>query len=370
VEAEAKTGFITWDAASFFPMKKTTPLALWLLDQSDENPQQMNCWESVFYAAIMSKVIDKNYLIWANTTHDITKAWKPDGFDQLPNFLLEMVKIRDHYWSFPSDPLEYKDDRLPQAGKGEVERFACLPTEVTIPKGRIVILNFGSHVAISTGKLRALDTELAVRTFNSLTGHGILELDHNNQSDDDKSGVTTIRETTIEDLVCVNAGYLKHIMYCAFPIIADDEEYKITSFVLPENYPTVQVAVEAFIEKHKRDIASEITESSSKLQKLIDKQTASMQKLADEGKTTTPAYQKFAKELDRSKKSIAQIEIDVQKKWRAAAMHDDSIIAVLDELDTKKDKKTGKVDKVKFPITFAWHATDPYHGLVVFPSKS
>ncbi len=355
----AQTGFLKWTSASYFVMTKHSEVAHWVLDRSTDDPLAMNCWEGTLYSLVKTGLVPKNYLIWANMTSKTTPVWHVTGEMFPTQFMIAVMKVRDYYWSVADGPLDTIDRRSQRTGwtDGEV---VCIPAEVKIPRGRLVIMNFGGHVAISTGKSYRIATEKARDRFGMSMGHGILELD---KPDADSKEVRTIRETTIEDLVSMGGTYLKHIAIAPFPSIATSYSTTSTEDVQIPTLDSVQAVIDKFFVDNASKIEKDRKKQADRDASAINRTKSALSKV----EATTPidarAHDRLSKQLESQEKAAQFEQESITTKWKRLAMDCKDMKLLLGTLTIKRGM-------VQLPIMYAYDAIDPYHGLVEFPEKT
>lgn len=359
IEVEAEQGYIVWQRASYLIQTTGSGMALWLADRTSDEPLKMNCWEGVLYSLVKSGLVGKGYISWANTTLKKHPFWHPD--DE-PNpttaFLAEIVKIRDYYWSAVNGPLD-TTDRRPQRNGWAHKEIVCIPQDFKIPKGRILNLNFGRHVALSTGRAFRIESETARDFFGTNMGHGILELDKLEKEP------RTIKETTIEDLMSsMGATYLKNIMVAPFPIIAADGNPTNNEEVKVEKVPTVQEAIELFLEQNQTKIDEDLAKETGRLTNDVKRLRTQLTTLEQNPPYDQTKYNSLVEKIEKTQKQVTGAENKVRDKWVRLAMNSKGVKEAIGEYEPAKLK-----GYVKLPISWPYEAVDPYHGLVTFPDK-
>jgi exonuclease VII small subunit len=360
IAEEADDGFLKWQSASYLNKPSASPIENWLLEKTPYEPMAMNCWEGTLYALVKSGAVDKSYLSWANTTIKTRPDWTPAGFTApITQFLLATVNIRDGYWCVPSaNSLKITLDCLPQKTGWTDTQCVCIPADFTIPRGRLIIFNFASHVAISTGRKYLIASEAARQRFGTMMGHGILELD---KPDEESAELRTISETTLEDLINMAGTYLQHVMIAPFPRIETDGVTQIQ----PPYDPTLSV---------EELIAKIISESSGKIKKDIEttikeanKLIAKLNKSLATFTVGSTAYNDCATKISQQEKAIANAESNVNNAWITMVKGSKTVKVAIADAELARKKGTVPLpDRLLFP----YRAVDPYHGLVVFPRKS
>lgn len=168
---------LEWGPASYerMPPQLQRPFFKWLFQNQDE-PKEMNCWESVLYAACKAGIKDKNYI---KKAIKIKKASEEFTFDAIA-FVRAILKA-------PARQIK----KLPQ------QDMVALPDEA-IPRGHVVLFGEdGQHVALSTGTLDNGE-------------HGVLELDK-------KTG--GVVRATVEDVMRRNSAYRSLVTWGPFPAL-------------------------------------------------------------------------------------------------------------------------------------------------------
>ncbi|MBK9265344.1 MAG: DUF4157 domain-containing protein [Polyangiaceae bacterium] len=358
IEEDALEGYIIWRAASYLTQTTSSPMAQWLAGRTNDEPLAMNCWECVLYSLVKSGLVGKGYISWANVTLNKAPYWKSkDEFSPIPSFLPEIIKIRDYFWSVSNGPLENADRRAQRMGWADDE-IVCIPSNVKIPRGRVVILNFGAHVAISTGRAFRIESEKAQEFFGTTMGHGILELDKPEKE------LRTIKETTIEDLLNMGRTYLKHVLIAPFPAIAKGDSPVRNDEVRTASVPSVKEAIQAFLDQNSGKIATETQKETAQHENNVQKLQSQITALEQNPPIDQAKYNTLVEKIEKLKKSITSAENRVKEKWERAAM---SSTGVQNAIGTLKPAK--QQGFVKLPMTFAYEAVDPYYGLVTFPDK-
>lgn len=206
-----------------------TPLVQWFLGQTNF-PYGMNCWESVLYGAVASTNINQDYVKWA-IKNKITMSLS----SYLVNYGYSLAQARQDLGNTYANPAEvdnaeflhyifsnpeyHASDKDPNSIVQNGQKFPPFPN--VIPRGQIVVLSAGGHVAISTGKTFPNQQPVAIAAFGA-NGHGILELDSDDQAD-----FPTVRETTIEDRMAELPGYAYEIHTGWLPDVPVDTRVKI-----------------------------------------------------------------------------------------------------------------------------------------------
>ena len=189
-----EAGVIRWGNASFLQYKnKDLHMFKWLEGTRQQEPLRMNCWEAVLYALVRTGLVDKSYITWCNKRHP-TGTTEMANLDTASNLTVSILENMDYYfWAPGLAPKMARRDKqkLPeQRGKSQGIQ---IPSDMVIPRGRILMFAFNAHVALSTGNI-----------VNNK--HEILELD---------GGTSTIQLGTIEDLP---AHYQESMVVAPFPI--------------------------------------------------------------------------------------------------------------------------------------------------------
>ncbi|MGW0502177.1 eCIS core domain-containing protein [Micromonospora sp. NPDC003241] len=183
-------GELKWDGASFpeeaikklrLPraMSRRKDFARFLRGELP-NPQKMNCWEAVLFAAHQQNLVDAGY---------INDAIYRDDAEAAPVFAQKILNS-------PAGRLVAEDGEL----------AVNIDLGMKIPKGYVVIFGAAAHVALSTGNTRK-NKENAAQTRYGDDGHEIYELD---------KGTKGVEATTIED-VLTNSAYSKSLTWGPLP---------------------------------------------------------------------------------------------------------------------------------------------------------
>ncbi|MCP4117742.1 MAG: DUF4157 domain-containing protein [Desulfobacteraceae bacterium] len=187
------------------------PLFQWLTGKKQNEPMQMNCWEIALFSLYKTGLVDKSYITWNNfeASYD-SKYTNRKGLTF--NLINECLKNRSFIvlprnQSSPNvteSDFSYKDDIVRFQHKPQTENYVDIPLHFTIPRGRLLVFDLGSHVAVSTGKI------IRQKENPKQFGHGILHMD----------GFTNgVEEMTIEDLLTLRKrGYMTSLIVAPFPI--------------------------------------------------------------------------------------------------------------------------------------------------------
>lgn len=359
-------GFLQWGRASYFTSTTNTPLARWVLGATSELPLWLNCWETTLFSLVKAGLASKDYMIWANMTPTMAPPdWKADGVTSpTPNFQRAMPLIRDYYWSVADGPLKDQSDRMRQKTDWQDTGSVCIPPDFKIPRGRLVILNFCSHVALSTGRPYLIADESAQEFFGTRMGHGILELDG---ADGSTGPMRTIRETTIEDLqVSMGSTYLKHIIIAPYPSINNSYSKVIESVEKITSLSSVKEAVQQFLDQNIEQITMDRARQEQRDKDAIRRTQNAIDKLVK----TSPGYDtslaRLSKQKTAQETAAKNAQIKITDDWNRLAMKSDEVQIILKRYKRKKKD----LDSVLLPTTFAFSAIDLYHGLVQLPAKT
>ena len=155
-------------------LERAKPFRKWLYEDGDD-PQSMNCWESVLYAAHLGGKVDKEY---------IKKAiGRSRGAP--PVFVQAVLS----------------------SSTGNIEPMKGERIQSPIPEGHVVVFGLsGEHVALSTGRTIPLTGPLADR-FGEV-GHEVTELDQTSE---------TCQRSTIEHIVNRGSAYESLVTWSPFP---------------------------------------------------------------------------------------------------------------------------------------------------------
>lgn len=356
-EEREADGFLKWTNPSYFPASVEFDMAAWVLGFTNIVPARMNCWEAVLFSLVMSGAADKSYITWANRTIELSRQpnWsKNSGSKICPNFLEAALRNVEKYWYVSQDRLGIESKKQELGQEWRDKTMVRLPPELVIPRGRVVIMNFGSHVALSTGRNVRIESEDARKFFATQTGHGILELD---KAENGSETIRSIRETTIEDLMSNGPIYLKHIAYAPFPHTMTPNKFNVDKSVNPKTLLSVEEAVQKFLEENEGQIQVDID-------KATQRNTATLVKLREKIDPTSKNYEQdenrrndVATKIGMLDKQNNGLEKNVRDKWRASAMKSDSVKTAIGEWGEMRN------GKVKFPVVFSWDALDIYYGL-------
>lgn len=231
-DALEKADVIVWGPASFTdnPSLVYRPMFQWMIGGTAREPRKMNCWEAVLYSLVKANLVPASYIALANTPERAQHgdyAEDPMYMGTFPTRLQAglMTAMDYFFWARDTDkypcyiqsasPVSFQNRKIPTT------RCAWIPPDWTIPRGRVLLFGMGDHVALSTGRMRQIESADAQAHFKTEEGHGMLELD---------ASTGTIRETTIEDLYADRPGYLRGIVVAPFPIFS---EAYVKSFTVP-----------------------------------------------------------------------------------------------------------------------------------------
>lgn len=359
VEEKDAEGFLKWTNPSYFTAVVDLELAAWVLGFTDKLPSSMNCWEAVIFSLVRSGVVDKSYITWANKTISIAQqpAWLRVRDRQVcPNFLEAAMRNVEKYWHVgDNDTLNIPDKKqeLPQDWKNK--DMVRLPPDLLIPRGRVVILNFGSHVVLSTGKNIRIESKEARNFFATEIGHGILELD---KAENGPYKVRSIKETTIEDLIGNGGTYLKHIAYVPFPHTLNSYKASVDKDVKPSTLPSIEEAVEDFLAKQEGAIKNDIDAQAESVSKNIEKIKNKITENHPSYVSNEVERKKLEARLSNLERERNGLETNIRNKWREKAMRSDSVQQAIEEWGTVNS------GKIRFPVEFSWKAMDIYYGLV------
>jgi hypothetical protein len=365
-EALGKADVITWGSASWTNAATSyaLPMFQWLVGAREAPPRKMNCWESVLYALVVSKAAPKNYILWANASYGAHS-----DFTSKPiNVLAGLMDCMDYfYWSqdtkaFPC-PIKSKKARVP--AKYYDKNFVTIPSDLVIPRGRVIMFGTGEHVAISTGKKRALEEEEAKARFGIEEGHGMLELD----------GVTgTIIETTIEDLFAHRPTYLAGLVVAPFPICPDTRKDKVAvPYVRPANEEAAAAAKKELVEQeYESTLASQLASVDAKFAKRLANsrnRIDALQKELDDASNPLSDEQRKQKsntiENENSAIKKTQALVDGEKKSVEKKIEKE----VMEEMKRRllAEENIKYVEKALVNKYIDYGPMDPYRGLVKFP---
>ena len=338
----------------------------WLIDERDEEPLYMNCWEAVLFALMKAGLVDKTYIGWCNSAGNRAE-FKGRGIDW--KFVLLFQKLitgMDCYWGDP-DPafVGYESKKresqvgfkvtapVPRKTTDPGDVHFLVPEDTVIPRGRILMFDCGSHVAISTGKRVRIEQEAVRDRFNITWGHGMLELDGGYLG---TSETKVIREGCIEDLFVGRKFYLINLVVAPFPACTDAGTVTLKGElgIQPEKELDYAEAKAAFLAAKSEQIEAEKTSAQKKGQEKLDAAISAQDTLMKkkEPVATTAELDAAEKLIATARKNMATQIKAVDTKWGLKADQD----AVV-----KEKYRLAKI-KVKLPetIVFNYNINNPY----------
>ena len=368
-----EVGITRWGAATFFSKymydSTTRPMFKWLMGGPTE-PLSMNCWEAVLFALVKTGIVDKTYIAWCNSKGD--RGTFP-GMENLGAFTVlhqQLIKNMDYFWG--NAPAAF-GKHVKAKPRDNQKRFKALrtgpkffvPTNVRIPRGRVLLFNLGEHVAISTGELRQMEPKHQImRQYfqGSTIGHGMIELDGKYPDDQ-----VTFREGCIEELAECHMSYLDNMVVAPFPVCLEAGQILLNGEPAEDivRHPAVVEAVQKYLDSH----ASEIDAEKADIYRRRDEKLATVTEQllgTDAVPVAEHAPQNSAEEeyLRLQKELInAQMQADRELKecvsaWKEKAKDSDTVVQAT--VVAKKDiQENGK-------IVFDYNKNDPYGGAIQF----
>lgn len=362
---------VFWGNASFFSSSKAfnQPMGRWVLDDQNEYPNRMNCWESVVFSLVRSGLVRKAYIGWSDLQGVLAeRPVNADPGPPWPMLINEAIKIRDYFWSPQDGTLRYEADRMPlQANQRDIDnKHVLVPLDVTIPKGRLVIFAYGMHVAISTGRKRKIQSQRAREFFGREWGHGLLELDSSEFGGFLESALAkleTIRETTIEDLLRMDYTYLQHIIVAPFPDVPRNVRKPLTKTVRAQEHPAIEQLMQEYLAANQGSINAELAAQKKKDDDAIARLEKTMSRMGPESK----AYMSNVTKLKNLRIGAERSQALIKERWEKRAFNSQAVKDALAQMNTKVAKSEGEgTINVETTVVLDVRATDLYHGLANF----
>lgn len=162
---------------------KNLPFYQWLY-QNKENPKQMNCYEAVLYAAVLSGIKTKEYI------KEMITMVKGEG----TNLILGLKKTQGFQGINVNELIELSVKEKPK--KDAKLNLIQTNLPLLIPRGYVVFFGEqGQHVALSEGK-------------TDQKGHWVLELDRFTNG---------VKQSTIEEIVTQGSAYDGYVGWGPLP---------------------------------------------------------------------------------------------------------------------------------------------------------
>lgn len=306
----------------------------WWLGLRNDEPKRANCWESVLMALVNTKSLNvpKGYMIWCVEQID-TEVFEEfnknmRGRAKVSRLYSQAVKHMDYYFPrYDAPVIDSKKERL--RPREETNNCFELPVTKVIPRGRLLIFDYMTHVGISTGTMVPITTEAGRNNWKRNVGHGILDLNAIRQ---------TIRERAIEDFVCpTNCN--NQLIVAPFPVCNESGTIAVRGMV-----PPTAEEIDAY-------------------RKSLDKEAAAAYEDTVKSLEATRKAQK-----DAGKLSDAQIE----KKYKfgllaANTKYENAVVAAAKKIDKKfNNLKAVQPTPKEENFTLEYKPFDPYNGKVTF----
>jgi|GEM_PF-3570729 len=308
-------GVIRWDNASYLKYKcKDQQMFQWLRGTRQNDPIRMNCWEAVLYALVKTGLVDKSYITWC-AKKDGSGNSGMENLSKPSSLAVALLKNMDYFFWAPSVAcgIRQPDKQRPSELEG-LGKTIKLPSDMVIPKGRVLMFGPCAHVALSTGTLNG-------------GRHGILELD---------ASTGTVKEGTIEGLSNL---YRVSMVVAPFPICPAG-----TALVEQEDEDKTRTR-----EKIRVKYSQECTRKKGKVEELSQKKIAELEKQKE-----VPGNLQFEKEIN-----------ELIRGEQAACRQECARLE--EEADTKFEAEFNKwlnaraapqLDVINLP----YEASDPYNG--------
>lgn len=328
-------GILRWDSTTFpsYSYRENQVMEWWLGLRNDE-PKRANCWECVLMALVNTKSLNvpKSYMIWCveQINTELFEEFNKNmpGRAKVSRLYSYAVKNMDYYFPRCGAPvINANKERL--RPREETNNFFELPITKVIPRGRLLIFDYMTHVGISTGTMVPITTEAGRNNWKRNVGHGILDLNGVGQ---------TIRERAIEDFVCpTNCN--NQLIVAPFPVCNEQGTIAVQGSVplSPQE-----------IEEYRRNLDIEVTKAHD----------AKVGQIEAWRKNAIAAGKLNATQIDKKyKNELVTAKFNFEKALVAAAK--------------KIDKKKNNIDVIKPEpkeenFSLEYKPFDPYNGKVTF----
>lgn len=352
---------------------KDYPVYQWLTGTID-TPLLMNCWEAVIYSLIQTGLVTKDYMTaCVRTRKEALPELRLDVAMQLVQWI-----ARNRDYCFVSPDCDHKVSAemfngrvLPAEDEKELapDKSIFIPGRLVIPRGRIVL--FGDtydHCAISTGKRVLIKTQKASERFGTVWGHGMLELDGNSR---------TIQERSIEDLYECKPNYLRRVVTVApFPIISNqgfvelrtssgDKKGKLTPADMKKMKKDMR-------DSARREVLREQEEAAARKKAELDphlyRKAALLKEQREKQNNNALAHESSAieEELETLNQTIEQLNA----KWaQEEAKIEQKLRDASDKANKEYNEWSAQNSVVSEKQRLSYSAHDPYKGRVEFKYK-